>query len=304
MKMIARLGKKRRTYQGQKSFWGFMYVLPWLLGFVFFFLIPLISSLQYSFSKVEVSSQGLGVSFIGWKNFMDALTVNTSFNRTLSDSIVNMVINVPLIVIFSLFLAVLLNQRFIGRSVARSIFFLPVILASGVIMTLETNSLVQAINDQNASSGGVLSAFGSFELSRLMVDAGASEDVVTYLTGAVDRIYQIVSQSGVQILIFLAGIQTISPQLYEASKMEGATGYEAFWKITFPMVSPLILVNMIYTIIDSFSRNDMTTLIRDVGFTQFNFGLSSAMAWIYFLAIAVILLISTYFVSRKVFYHE
>jgi len=304
MKWIEKLGMNWRTYQGQKAFWGFMYVLPWLLGFVFFFLIPLITSLQYSFSKVEVNSQGLGVQLIGLKNFVDALTVNTSFNRTLSDSIVNMVINVPLIVIFSLFLAVLLNQKFLGRSVARSIFFLPVILASGVIMSLESSSLVQAINDQNASAGGVLSAFSSFELSRLMINAGASEDVVMYLTGAVDRIYQIVSQSGVQILIFLAGIQTISPQLYEASKMEGATGYEAFWKITFPMVSPLILVNMIYTIIDSFSRNDMTALIRDVGFAQFNFGLSSAMAWMYFLAIAVILLISTYFVSRKVFYHE
>lgn len=137
-----------------------------------------------------------------------------------------------------------------------------------------------------------------------MLQAGVSETIVNYLTGAVDRIYEIVSQSGVQILIFLAGIQTISPQLYEASKMEGATGYEAFWKITFPMVSPLILVNMIYTIIDSFSRNELTDLIKTTGFVQFDFGLSSAMAWIYFLAISIILLISTYFVSRKVFYHE
>jgi ABC-type sugar transport system permease subunit len=124
------------------------------------------------------------------------------------------------------------------------------------------------------------------------------------LTGAVDRIYQIVSQSGVQILIFLAGIQTISPSLYEASTMEGATGYEAFWKITFPMVSPLILVNMIYTIIDSFSRNDMTELIRTTGFTNLNFGLSSAMAWMYFVAIGIILAISSGIVSRKVFYYD
>uniref|UniRef100_A9U874 Predicted protein n=1 Tax=Physcomitrium patens TaxID=3218 RepID=A9U874_PHYPA len=194
-----------------------------------------------------------------------------------------MVINVPLIVIFSLFLAVLLNQRFVGRAIARSIFFLPVILASGVIANLETSSLVQAINEQNA--GGAVSGLGTSELTRIMVNSGVSDNIVAYLTSAVDRIYQIVSQSGVQILIFLAGIQSVSPQLYEASKIEGATGYEAFWKITLPMVSPLILVNVIYTVIDSFSRSEMTTLIRETGFTNFNFGLSSAMAWIYFLAI-------------------
>lgn len=303
MKHLMKLGLKERTYAQQKAFWGFIYVLPWVLGFIFFFMVPLLSSLRYSFSKVEANSSGIAITFTGLKNYIEALTVNTSFNRTLTEAIINVVVNVPLIVIFSLFLAVLLNQKFALRSVARSIFFLPVILASGVILSLESSSLVQAINDQSQSSG-ILRGFGSFELSNMMLRAGVNETIVNYLTGAVDRIYQIVSQSGVQILIFLAAIQTISPQLYEASKIEGATGYEAFWKITFPMVSPMILVNMIYTIIDSFSRNALTDLIRNTGFVNFNFGLSSAMAWIYFIAIAIILLISTYFVSRKVFYQD
>jgi len=304
LKLIARLGLKPKTYVEQKALWGFIYVLPWLLGFVFFFMIPLISSFRYSLSSIEAKAEGIKIHFIGFKNYVEALTVNTSFNRTLTDSVVNMVVNVPLIVIFSLFLAVLLNQKFFGRTLARSIFFLPVILASGVILTLETTSLVQAINDQNTGSGGVINALGSFELKRMMINAGVNETIVNYLTGAVDRIYQIVSESGVQILIFLAGIQTVSPQLYEASKMEGATGYEAFWKITFPMVSPLILVNVIYTIIDSFSKNTMTDLIMDTGFTSFNFGLSSAMAWIYFGVIMVILLLSSYLISKRVFYQE
>ena len=304
MKLISKLGMKHRTYAEQKALLGFLFVLPWLLGFIFFFIIPLVNSFRYSLSKIEASSSGMKISFIGFENYINALTVNTSFNRTLTESIINMVVNVPLIVIFSLFLAVLLNQKFIGRSIARSIFFLPVILASGVIMTLETSSLVQAVNDQNQGSGGAIHALGAYELAGLMLDAGVSESIVNYLTSAVERIYQIVSQSGVQILIFLAGIQTISPQLYEASKMEGATGYEAFWKITFPMVSPLILVNMIYTIIDSFSRNEMTDLIKETGFANFDFGLSSAMAWLYFVSIMLILLISSYIVSRKVFYQE
>lgn len=302
MKSILKFGMKRRTYAEQKALWGFIYVLPWLLGFLLFFLIPLVSSLRYSFSSIEANANGMNISFIGISNYVEALTVNTSFNRTLTTSIVNMVINVPLIVIFSLFLAVLLNQKFVGRAIARSIFFLPVILASGVIANLETTSLVQAINEQNA--GGAVSGLGTSELTRIMLNSGVSENVVAYLTSAVDRIYQIVSQSGVQILIFLAGIQSVSPQLYEASKIEGATGYEAFWKITLPMVSPLILVNVIYTIIDSFSRSEMTTLIRETGFTNFNFGLSSAMAWIYFLAIMVILSIITFFISKRIFYQE
>ncbi|SEK57961.1 ABC-type sugar transport system, permease component [Paenibacillus sp. OK003] len=277
-----------------------IYVLPWLIGFVLFFFVPLLASLRYSLSSIQANAQGISIQFTGLANYIQALTVNTSFNRALIGSITDVFVNVPLIVIFSLFLAVILNQKFPGRAIARSIFFLPVILASGVIMALESTSLIEAVNQ--SSMGG--SALGTFEIENLMLDAGLSEWVVMYLSGAVDRIYQIVSQSGVQILIFLAGIQTISPQLYEASKMEGATGYEAFWKITFPMVSPLIFVNVIYTIVDSFANNAMTTLIRDTGFVKFDFGLSSAMAWVYFVAIAVILVIVSLIFSKRVFYQD
>ena len=304
MKRVLRFGGKPLTYAQQKAFWGFLYVLPWLLGFVFFFAIPLVLSLRYSFSKIDATSAGMTIQFVGMANYAEALTVNPNFNRTLTESVVNMVVNVPLIIIFSLFLAVLLNQKFAGRALARAIFFLPVILASGIIANLESSSLVQAIMNQNAASGGPINVLRSFQLERMMLEVGVSETIVLYLTGAVDRIYQIISESGVQILIFLAGIQTISPQLYEASKIEGATGYEAFWKITFPMVSPLILVNVVYTIIDSFSRNAMTDLIISTGFDNFDFGLSSAMAWIYFAVVMLILLITTYFVSKRVFYQE
>lgn len=277
--------------------------MPWLIGFILFFLIPLINSLRFSLSKVESTASGVVIQYIGFNNFIHAVTVNTQFNRALAESVFDMVINVPLIVIFSLFLAVLLNQKFRGRGFARAIFFLPVILASGIIATLESESLIEALNAEN-QSGGFISGLRSFELERMMLEAGVNESIVLYLTGAVDRIYDIVSQSGVQILIFLAGIQTISPQLYEAAKIEGATGYEAFWKITFPMVSPLILVNVIYTVIDSFANNAATDLIREVGFSNFNFGLSAAMAWIYFIAVALILLISTYLISKRVFYYH
>ncbi|MDQ0253222.1 ABC-type sugar transport system permease subunit [Evansella vedderi] len=304
MKPIANIREKLQSYEGQKAFWGFIFVFPWLIGFIVFFMIPLINSLRYSLSNIEASSEGIQITYIGFTNYVQALTVNTTFNRILVESLIDIIVNVPLIVIFSLFLAVVLNQKFFGRSVSRAIFFLPVILASGVIMNLESSSLVQAVNQQAASSSGAINALSSFELERMMLRAGVHETIVLYLSGAVNRIYDIVSQSGVQILIFLAGIQSISPQLYEASKVEGATGYEAFWKITLPMVSPLILVNVIYTIIDSFSRSPVTDVIMSTGFDTFNFGLSSAMAWLYFLSIMLILMVSTYFISKRVFYQE
>jgi ABC-type sugar transport system permease subunit len=303
MKMVFQWIGKRRSYEQQKAIWGFIYVLPWLIGFILFFLIPFIQSFRFSLSKVESQTSGIEIEFVGLDNYLYALTVHTSFNRTFVESILNMVVNVPLIIIFSMFLAALLNQRFRGRGLARAIFFLPVILASGVIASLEASSLVEALNNES-DNGRFIHALGSFELERMMLEAGVSESIVLYLTGAVDRIYDIVSQSGVQILIFLAGIQSISTHLYEAAKIEGATGYEAFWKITFPMVSPLILVNVVYTVIDSFASNAVTDLVREVGFSNFNFGLSSAMAWIYFLAVSLILAITMWLISRRVFYYE
>lgn len=304
MKVKNRKNNSVKSYDSQKAFWGVIFLLPWILGFIFFFLVPLLTSLQFSLSRVDSGASGVETTFIGFKNYIQAVAVNPNFNRQLVESIIDILIDVPLIIIFSLFISVVLNQDFFGRSFARSVFFLPVILASGVIIGLEAESLVQEINQQNAASGGLSNALGAFELERIMIGAGVNVTIVSYLSGAVSRIYEIVSLSGVQILIFLAGIQTISISVYEAAKMEGATGYEAFWKITLPILSPLILVNLVYTIIDSFARSPITDLIMEVGFDTFNFGLSSAMAWIYFLSIMILLSLSYFIISKHIFYQE
>lgn len=295
--------RRHRSYERQKALWGFVYVLPWLIGFISFFVIPLFNSLRYSLSKVEVKEGGLHITFVGLNNYIEAFTVHTSFNRTLVESITNMIVNVPLIVVFSLFIAVILNQKFRGRTFARAVFFLPVILASGIIANLESSSLIAAVQAERAGSR-YLNILTSFELEWMMLEMGVDDTIISYLTGAVNRIYEIISQSGVQILIFLAGIQSIPSSMYEVAIIEGSTGYEAFWKITFPLVSPLILVNVIYTIIDQFSSNDMTDLIRETALNNFNFGLSSAMAWVYFAAISIILILCSYIISKRVFYQE
>ncbi|GBF72425.1 ABC transporter permease [Paenibacillus sp. 598K] len=296
---------RRLSLEQKNRYYGLYFILPWLAGFVLLFLVPLIASFRYSLSNLQVTNEGFTLNPIGWANYREALLSHESYVRTLTGSLLNIGVNTPLIVIFSLFFAVLLNQKFRGRVLARAIFFLPVILASGIIASIENGDLMQSVvSSASESTGGGLAIMENLELTVMLIESGMSVTFVDYLTGAVSRIYEIISQSGVQILIFLAGLQSISPSLYEAAKIEGSTGYEAFWKITFPMISPLILTNLVYTIIDSFIRDETSRMIVDTAFKDFNFGLSAAMAWIYFAVIAIVLWVATAIVSRKVYYQD
>lgn len=296
---------KKLSLEQKNRYYGLYFILPWFIGFLFLFLAPLVSSFRYGLSKLKVTNEGFTLNFVGLDNYKEALFSHESYVRTLTESFVNIVVNTPLIIIFSLFFAVILNQKFRGRVLARAIFFLPVILASGIIASIESGDLMQSVvRSANDSTGGGLSLMKNLQLTALLLDSGMSPVLVQYFTSAVSRIYEIVSQSGVQILIFLAGLQSISPSLYEAAKIEGSTGYEAFWKITFPMISPLILTNLVYTIIDSFISDKTSRLVVETAFKSYNFGLSAAMAWIYFAVIAFVLWITTLLVSRKVFYQD
>ncbi|MHA7965271.1 carbohydrate ABC transporter permease [Paenibacillus sp. CAU 1782] len=296
---------KKLSLEQKNRYYGLYFILPWFVGFLLLFLAPLISSLRYSLSNLQVTNEGFTLDFIGFANYREALFSHESYVRTLSESVIDIAVNTPLIIIFSLFFAVILNQKFRGRVLARAIFFLPVILASGIIASIESGDLMQSVvRSANDTTGGGLSVMKNLELTVMLIESGMSPTLVEYLTGAVSRIYEIVSQSGVQILIFLAGLQSISPSLYEAAKIEGSTGYEAFWKITFPMISPLILTNLVYTIIDSFISDQTSRLVVDTAFKSFNFGLSAAMSWMYFAVIALVLWVTTALVSRKVFYQD
>ncbi|CAM4364423.1 sugar ABC transporter permease [Paenibacillus alkaliterrae] len=296
---------KKLSLEQKNRYYGLYFILPWFAGFLFLFIVPLLSSFRYSLSNLQVTNDGFSLDFIGLSNYREALLSHESYVRILTESVVDIAVNTPLIIIFSLFFAVLLNQRFRGRVLARAIFFLPVILASGIISSIENGDLMQSVvRSANDTTGGGLSIMKNLELTVMLVESGLNITFVEYLTGAVSRIYEIVSQSGVQILIFLAGLQSISPSLYEAAKIEGSTGYEAFWKITFPMISPLILTNLVYTIIDSFISDETSRLVVDTAFKSFDFGLSAAMAWMYFAVIALVLWITTSIVSRKVFYQD
>lgn len=303
MKTVNRMLKKPLTLAQKKAWCGVLFVTPLMIGLILLFILPLIQSFRFSLSSIRLVEGGFAVDYQGMVNFNSLFTTNPEFPRRLTESVTNMVVNVPIIIIFSLFAAVLLNQKFKGRALARAIFFLPVILASAAIANLDISSFVGSSTPSGGGEGGA-GLMQSFELEKMLTESGLAPVFVDYITGAVDRIYEIISSSGVQILIFLAGLQSISPTLYESSRIEGATGYEIFWKVTFPMMTPLILTNMVYSIIDSFSHNTINTLISETAFKSFEFGQSAAMSWVYFMVVALILGISTAIISRKVFYYD
>lgn len=303
------MNKKKRTLTliQRREYAGLIFILPWLLGFVLFFSVPLFESLRFALNQLIITPEGYMLEFLGLENFKHAMLVHANYNRMLTEAAVDMLINVPMILFFSLFAAVVLNQAFKGRVIARAIFFLPVIIATGAISSAEVSNALNTMVMGISQKGGSFEAVGllkSFELERMLYELNVSPAIIQYLVGAVNRIFEIVSNSGVQILIFLAGLQAVPRSMYEVARIEGATGYETFWKVTFPMVSSLILTNVIYTIIDSFADNELTELIMDTAFRQYNFGLSAAMAWLYTLVISILLIVVGYSVSKRVFYHN
>ncbi|MGN7455667.1 carbohydrate ABC transporter permease [Paenibacillus pasadenensis] len=288
----------------KRSLLGLAFIAPWLLGFAFLFAAPLLQSIRFSLSKLTVEPGGYALQSVGLDNFRNALFVDASFNRILTQSVAEMALNVPMILFFSLFSATLLNQRFRGRALARAVFFLPVILASSAISAAEASGLINLVGDATAVNemAGSSSSYNAMSMVMLLGDAGLPDAFADYIVSAILRIYDIITSSGVQILIFLAALQSVPSAMYEVAKMEGATAYESFWKITFPLVSPLILTNVIYTIIDSFSGSAVTDTIFKTAFTTQNFGLSAAMSWIYTVIVGIILAVIGWTLSRKVHY--
>jgi len=299
--------KARLTLEGRKAAYGYLFILPWIIGFLFFFIKPLIQTAQFSFSDLSVEPTGYVLEYVGIKNYRDAFLSDANFPRNLTGSIKKMLTDTPVILIFSFFAALLLKQKFIGNSAVKTVFFLPVILASGVFSKMQAQVANLNTEDLKAAMSEGMQAIPilqSVKLEQILLDAGL-EKLVPYITGPVNNIFNIMSLSGIQIFIFLAGLHSIHPSLFEACYIEGATGWETFWKITFPMISPLILVNTVYTVIDSFTAYSNTTMtyIYNAAFGLFKFGFSSAMAWIYFLCIGAILGIVMLLVSKRIFYY-
>ena len=292
------------TMQARRARTGYLFILPFIIGFILFMLKPLVQSLTMSFNSVKlIPGQGFSQSWVGIDNYRTAFLVNPNFNQYLMNEISRMGINTIATLVLSFVIAVILNQDFQGRTLARAIFFLPVILSSGILPGIEKqNEFYDMMAGVAASVGESAGVNISASLQELLSVSGVGSGVFDVIFQMIDAIYDIVMASGIQIIVFLTGLQAISPSLYEAADVEGCSAWEAFWKITFPMVSPLLLVNCIYTIVDFFMKNDnrVMELISEVMYQDFNFGVASAMSWVYFGVALVFILISSFIISRAV----
>ena len=244
------------TIPARRARTGLLFVLPFIIGFLAFMVKPLYVSLQMSFSRYIINTGEM--IWNGTYNYNYAFNTDPDYSRMLVDEISRMAINVIATLVMSFVIAVILNQKFKGRILCRIIFFLPVILSSGVLPGIENSNenynLINSINQAVQESGGVnISA----SLQDLLSVSGVGAGIFDVIFQMIDSIYDIVMASGIQIIVFLSGLQAISPSLYEAADVEGCSAWESFWKITFPMVSPLLLVNCIYTIIDLFMKKSM-----------------------------------------------
>ncbi len=272
--------------QRRKAIAGYIFIAPFILGFLVFMVKPFFQSLYMSFCNVEVSAGSFNPVFQGIDNYKRAFTIDPQFSRLLVEELSRMAVDSVAIMVFSFFVALILNQKFKGRALVRAIFFLPVILSSGVILGLETDNALMAqlqVAIEETTSGISITA----AVEEILRTAGVGVRAFEKVFEIIDKIYDIAISSGIQIIIFLSGLQTISASMYEAADIEGCTKWESLWKITFPMISSMFLVNWIYTIIDFCMRSDNEVIekITKVMVDEINYGFSSAMTWIYFLIV-------------------
>ena len=308
--------KKIASLDKRKARAGWVFVLPFIIGFVVIYLPIIIDSIRFSFVETSISKTGGQIlTPVGWANYQTALFEDSGFVQTLLKGLQNMVLDIPMILIFSLFMAVLLNQKMAGRAVFRAIFFIPVILSTGLMEVVESKA--SAMNDYMGDSSGIDDGSGgsaadeivsAMDFQALFSGMVVGQGLVDYVVQAINNIFAIVNRSGVQMLIFLAGLQSISPAIYESVQIDGASAWETFWKITFPMISPMILVNAVYTIIDSFTTDSNVVMSYIEGiYNSPNRGgpvVASAMSWMYFLVVIAMIAIVAALLSAYTFYQR
>lgn len=307
--------KTRISYERKKRLYGYIFIALWLVGTIYMFLVPVGVSLKYSFSTTAMVTQdnlasyptmsgpGIYTEWNNFKNYVDIFTNDEKYVPNLISSLSSMPGDAFMIIVFSLFIALLLNQKFKGRGLARAIFFIPVLVATGPVLAV--------INGDMASQGTQSADQFSSLFQVDMVDSflefmgfsNISQSLADTLGEIASNLFNLIWRCGIQTIIFLSALQQIPTAAKEAAQMEGATGWEFFWKITFPTISPMILANLIYTVIDVFidANNPVMQEVLAKN-TNWQYGLSTAMAWTYFLIVGVALGIISAIISKFVFY--
>ncbi len=301
--MQKREKKKKSNLMRNQQRAGYLFILPWVIGFVIFFGKPLLESFWYSFNDVVMGPNGLESTFVGLNNFKYLLLQDSAFLTNLWSVTLNMLQQVLICTVLSLFIAVVLVQKFRGRVIYRAILFLPIIMTSGVIYSM----VGSVVGSAGLSGTGNAYMYSSASLTTLMIQGGISTSVVNMLTGFIDSIFSMLPNCGVPILLYISGLQKIPESYYEAARIAGANGWDIFWRITIPKIAPVIFLNLVYVIVDATTSyggtsggNIMMNAIQTMGFGKtMMFGMSSAMAWMYFLVTAFFLLLAWLLLGRK-----
>lgn len=279
----------RLTIEQRTALNGHLYVLPFYIGFIFFFLTPIIKSISYVFCNVSFDVTGVLTEFTGLENLKYIFNKDLDFKGNLVTSVTALLWKTPVILILSLLLAMIANINMPGKGVIRSVFFLPVILSSGVVLdTIREDDIAGLM-----MRGSVVSANGSVassnSLANMLEQAGLSISIVNLFINISNNIFDLLFNCGIPMLIFLSGLQGISPSLYEASSVEGATAWDNFWKITLPMIMPVALINLVYIIVDNFASSSNLVMQQVLASVELlKLGEASAMVWVFCVIIAVI----------------
>ena len=289
---------------------GYFFVAPFIIGIILIYLPILLDSVWFSFyDTFNKTEGGVLVKYyenVGFKFYIEAFK-DKNFATALWAGLQQLILEVPAVVIFSLFIAVVLNQKMLGRAAFRAIFFVPVIISTGFMETLLADNVASDYMEGGTDMGGGQSSgseiISVLDVQQLFASMKVGTEIVVYVVNIVNNVYQYINYSGVQMLIFLAGLQSISPSIYEASQIEGATGWETFWKITFPMISPMILVNSIYSAINAFTRSTNPTMIFIEEQSQ-RVPLMAATSWIYFAVVMLIIALVAGILSMFIFYQR
>lgn len=279
--------KKYRGIEQLKARYGWYFILSWVIGVVLFFAVPVIQSIIYSFSDMAITENGAQTEWVGLGNYRYIINEHTYYLKWLSSSITSFLYSLPIIVLLSMVLALLLNQKFRGRLFFRALYFMPVIIASGVVIKLIST---MSGDDMTSSSVSDSVSGAMFSVQDIINVLDLPSEVAEYVQKIISNIFDLIWNSGIQTVLFLAGLQSIPSYLYEASKVEGATKWEEFWFITFPMLSNVTLLVIIYTMVELFINSNNTlvsqvySLMRAAVYDE-----TSAMMWFYFLIIGAVM---------------
>lgn len=271
----------------KKARYGYIFLAPWIIGMILFFLYPIIQSAMYSFSKLMIDENGVHMTFLGLENFDYILNKNPDYTIKLTTAVSSFFVSLPFILVVSLVLALLLNNNFRGRLLFRALYFVPVIIASGP--ALSQFLLAAGGNATDVAVSDAVS-FSMMDFTEVLRGLNLPEAIEGYLTSALNNLFMMVWQSGIQIVLFIAGLQSIPDLLYEVAKVEGATKWEEFWFVTLPMLLRPMLLVIIFTMVETVVAK--TNPVINQAFNQFNvleYGYGSAMLWFYFVIVGAII---------------